>query len=883
MMYTTTTSSQIENTPGTQYLDGADDYIEVSNSNLRANGPTTLEMSIHPVEPAYSYPRVLAVYGQDTHDVTCKNCDNIDFGYQVSYVFYLYDGSVMFRQYLTSSHRHEIIKKGKVVGVVTEYLDFDCTNTASLPSGYLNKWTHLAVTFDTNNVQIFVNGELASNSYITSQGVRFPNCPAVVSQSISPVIGIARKDTWGPFSVGKMTGYEGHSNGQRFLDTPYSGFVDKVAVYNRKLTNGEIRGLSNFRSGTSVNNVVHVEADFGASYTDVLGVKDSGGNRVPNPVDILSNWFVKGSSSPSSIVMELPEDGDYQKAKFYYGQDSKKNSFGLLVTRETGESEFTNIAVPKYNPETEQYEAFTIGTLGEGRRGDIVDENGKKLAGISNVSVEESPEHVWLKLKYDIEFYNELSGVSNYQKVDDGTYSVYSYFDHLNRRLLSGGSVWIDSGKSFVVDLTKPAVDNITIANASGENMYNVSWSGSDSLSWILRAFGDANYAGGGSGNATADDLTSGVTGYGIGSGGVGADLYSGIHLWTISEKGSPTSRTESVRLNNAQSEDISFKLSLFDYACNSTDDQEVLPAAEEGDPWISTKAGLVYSQGTNSFISPLFAEHSKFSNDSSWNSPFTFFKDESDITSEVFATGSSDISALLYSSKLGSATLSNYTPNVSKVEIFDDIVDLLEEKVEDAESKFVKLSYSGDASLSGNISEVVDSKNNGCNQSNKYCYIDISGILTVSSDLVCDRKAVIKADSIVVDADVTSSSRSNGCIFLSQGDITLDDGEYKSGGSSYPKYDIIEGYLIALNTVSLPLVDEEESVKDGIKVVGGLVGLGFESDYGISILRNLRLSDNTNYPVMAVHYDPKYVVLARELIGMDLEGNKREVGYKAY
>ncbi|MFZ5819883.1 MAG: hypothetical protein ACOYYJ_08270 [Chloroflexota bacterium] len=78
MMYTTSTSSQIQNTPGTQYFDGADDYIEVSNSNLRGAGPTTLEMWGHPVEPAYTYPRVLAVYGQDTHDVTCKNCDEVD-------------------------------------------------------------------------------------------------------------------------------------------------------------------------------------------------------------------------------------------------------------------------------------------------------------------------------------------------------------------------------------------------------------------------------------------------------------------------------------------------------------------------------------------------------------------------------------------------------------------------------------------------------------------------------------------------------------------------------------------------------------------------------------------------------------------------------------
>ncbi|MFZ5909254.1 MAG: hypothetical protein ACOYYU_04495 [Chloroflexota bacterium] len=84
MMYTISTSSQIQNTPGTQYFDGADDYIEVSNSNLRAAGPTTLEMWIHPVEPAYTYPRVLAVYGQDTHDVTCRNCDEVNVGYQVS-------------------------------------------------------------------------------------------------------------------------------------------------------------------------------------------------------------------------------------------------------------------------------------------------------------------------------------------------------------------------------------------------------------------------------------------------------------------------------------------------------------------------------------------------------------------------------------------------------------------------------------------------------------------------------------------------------------------------------------------------------------------------------------------------------------------------------
>ena len=100
--------------------------------------------------------------------------------------------------------------------------------------------------------------------------------------------------------------------------------------------------------------------------------------------------------------------------------------------------------------------------------------------------------------------------------------------------------------------------------------------------------------------------------------------------------------------------------------------------------------------------------------------------------------------------------------------------------------------------------------------------------------------------------------------------------------GQTEPKYDYVEGFLIADGIINIKSGDAGKSVKDGLQVNGGMVGFG-GSAKSIVITRDMKLADKQLYPIVAVMADSRYGKTALTFFGAEFTVYKQEVGYKPY
>ncbi|KKR06214.1 MAG: hypothetical protein UT34_C0001G0254 [candidate division WS6 bacterium GW2011_GWF2_39_15] len=581
-----------------------------------------------------------------------------------------------------------------------------------------------------------------------------------------------------------------------------------------------------------------------------------------NPTVALQTWFSKSGSTPPTIS-NVYDTGT--------GRLQSNDSYGLLV-RKVG-NEWRDIYVPGINSGSPAW--IKVGTVGNGLRAEIIGSGGDKLAGLSNVGV--TVNGTTLTLAFKIEYYNSLSGLTDYEQVVDGVYKVYAASNTQNSFLPGGGNTissnpeWVDSTKSWTVDMTDPTNEDFSYTVDASDRL-NLLWRFADGLTSIARVVGNAALNKVGTVNGPISDITSGTNNYILGSGDTGANIYNGTNnLWKVSNL---ATRTDVIDLLANEGGSIDFTAYAFDGACNYVSSVVNIPL---GDAWMVTKGGILYSSGGTAFNLRTLTGHVAFSNDAYWNSPFGFYKDEADISTEVLSSSSGTLNELLYDIKLSSSRLLNKS-NANNVSgyWYTKLSNRIEKRTTDDPTLMTVISLAGNQTLSGQSTDI------GTCTAAKPCVVKVAGNLTLSSGFSCDAKTVFLVEgTTTIHPDLTASSMSNGCLVISQNNVNITEGSYKSGSSTYPKYDIVEGFLLSDGQVILEDGDDSQNIKDGLKINGSILAFDDQQSPSIVLFRTLRRLDNTGYPVTAIHYDARYLSLATLFFGGDTDGFKQEVGFK--
>ncbi|NMC09060.1 hypothetical protein GYA44_01885, partial [Candidatus Microgenomates bacterium] len=162
-------------------------------------------------------------------------------------------------------------------------------------------------------------------------------------------------------------------------------------------------------------------------------------------------------------------------------------------------------------------------------------------------------------------------------------------------------------------------------------------------------------------------------------------------------------------------------------------------------------------------------------------------------------------------------------------------------------------------------------------------CLLEDTQSISVDKGTVCRGNVLVKSDeNISLTPNITSGSATSGCIFLAKGNIYIKGGDYLSGGSSEVKYDRIDGFLIAEDTIEVEYVDQSRIVRDGLEIHGSVIALGRnqENTVALNVRRDLRLYNYT-YPTLVVSTDAKYMKIADRFFGTESPIYKKEVGFK--
>lgn len=168
-----------------------------------------------------------------------------------------------------------------------------------------------------------------------------------------------------------------------------------------------------------------------------------------------------------------------------------------------------------------------------------------------------------------------------------------------------------------------------------------------------------------------------------------------------------------------------------------------------------------------------------------------------------------------------------------------------------------------------------------------------INGNLTVNSTAVCDTQTIFfvvgnvqspldgtyKNTTLKFNPDFKVSGNSNGCIFVTPGDILIDNGASATSNvsidnSQLANYDLIESALFTDGQ----FITKKDVAGNGLKN-DGLAIKGSVVSENVVLQRDLNLNSNQSQPAQLFYFDPRY----REIFKNDLNYNKysiREIGY---
>ena len=453
-------------------------------------------------------------------------------------------------------------------------------------------------------------------------------------------------------------------------------------------------------------------------------------------------------------------------------------------------------------------------------------------------------------------------------------------------------------GKTFV-DFEAPQV---TLSNpeAISATKLRVDWSATDAVSGISQVSGETIYAPSPASTLTPQPVKdetadsqgdSDVPPYGSDTDdwyqlvSPGGDSPLGApYLWNLHGLSTNSiSRSEVIEIGDNLDGSLTFEIYGVDQACNqsTTDWLENLYL-----PWMTSKGGLVYAGVDSAVPITNFDDSQSGEVVSSFLSsdPYRFTKGRVELSSEWLGlSGSLSYSQIVNSPASGIYTSESYVDANNRpwvAHLYKNVEE--RSRMEPKKYEFVNTS----TNITGKVKDISDAGVN-CNDPDKVCVVSGTN-LTFSGDTVtCDRKAVFyTTGDITIDANIVVSDADTlaGCILMTPNDIYVLGGTHRSEDDYLipPEYDTIEAFLISDNRVIFELADANETVRDGLRLLGGVLGFGsVGGSESIKLDRDMRLLNNYQYPAEAFVHDPRYILIAKEAFGGEKEAYKQEVGFK--
>jgi hypothetical protein len=548
-------------------------------------------------------------------------------------------------------------------------------------------------------------------------------------------------------------------------------------------------------------------------------------------------------------------------------QTQSNSSFGVLIGYYNNS---WRVFVPRYTGSAWRW--VDEGSIGNGERARIGGSTPEDMIIVSDVSVTDL-DATTKRFSLNLEYLNTTSGITNLESISSNTYNVFASAQD-TATFMNQDISWTNVGTQNI-DLTPPTINN-SYEPLTAETL-SLEWQVSDT-NGILRTMGNADIGEAGVSNGPIDDITSGVSNYILGSGPeMDSSFYdSSGNLWVLN---STLTRDEVIDINSNEGGSLLFPVTSFDNACN--DRTETLDISLE-EAWMITKGGVLFSGGGTNLDIREFSTHEFFSPDDYWQGYYKFYKDEADLSTELLSGGTATLNNLIHSATVGSTRATSYLDRNNRQGYW---FDRLSERVDlilaaTQADEYDNFTFETDITIGVSASNVSQGGSN-CGDS-ELCVVEVIGNMDIQSGFVCDAKAVFLVDGeIIVEPDITNQDSTSACYFISSGNITIDDGAYKSSGSSYPRYDILQAFFLSDENIIISEVDQGEDVRDGLKVDGSLLAFGSGANSSILMQRTLKLLDNTNFPAVAIHYDQRYLKLSPLFFGGHTDAFKQEVGFK--
>ncbi len=311
----------------------------------------------------------------------------------------------------------------------------------------------------------------------------------------------------------------------------------------------------------------------------------------------------------------------------------------------------------------------------------------------------------------------------------------------------------------------------------------------------------------------------------------------------------------------------ISIYATAYDQGCNDATRAHNVDLR----PWIATKGGVVYSKGR------LGASSKDVSNVGQLEGVFkNILKEELDTGTELVSSRGDFITNLIH-------------PEVSRAVRAINIYDSNDKKnywFEYLKRKLNVQQLERDMYINESFEVLLSSSSSTYCGENRYCLFYATDQIEVEQGFVCDRDTLIMSEKdIILHPNIIESTadKTVGCIFVAKENIFIKEGGRQSFGDLVG-YDYIEGFMIAENQILIEVADENDAVRDGLEIKGGLVSLGNSSqlDSAIFIKRNLRLY-NYSHPTLVVSWDIKYARISETFFGSEAPMYKQEVGFKVF
>lgn len=295
-----------------------------------------------------------------------------------------------------------------------------------------------------------------------------------------------------------------------------------------------------------------------------------------------------------------------------------------------------------------------------------------------------------------------------------------------------------------------------------------------------------------------------------------------------------------SVNIGNNSYGLLRFFLTAYDGACNFNKTDQLGEYIEiDLNRWISTRGGILFSQGAVGYIPKKILEHN--------------------LGTELISTSSA-------SHPVRNVFEAHMNPT-SVIGVKDgntlppDRFQLLSDKLDR-----YKLGLKPITTLSGCLPTEV-------------CIMNSSSIGSLTGATTYRGKIIVVSEGdMTVTPDIKAGNpATDGLILFAKGNITINSTTTKSSFVTVG-YDQLDAFMIARGQISIP--KEPANINDGLTIYGSLTSFARNVDPGILLHRDLGLLNVSN-PVLIVNYHPKYTRISELFFGTDNSAYKQEVGFK--